>query len=99
MPSTNHIEKLLSETPAPRLRDGPHRVALKRELLSQMPAGENPMPKPWRRIVLPTWIPVAAAAALVAVIVAIFVARQMAGRSTGPRSGPAYVAAPASPDK
>jgi len=36
MRPTESIERLLSETPVPGLKDGLHRAALKRELLSQM---------------------------------------------------------------
>src|ERR1043165_4998438 len=36
MQNTNNIEKLLLETPVPSVQDGPHRTALKQELLTAM---------------------------------------------------------------
>jgi cytoskeletal protein RodZ len=87
MRPTDKIEKLLSETAVPGLKDGLHRVALKRELMAQMQSKERLLVEeplqndgdlalatrtnPWRRIMQPQWIAVAAVVAVVAVSVVV----------------------------
>src|ERR1700722_19548502 len=94
MRHTDDIEKLLSETAVPGLKDGPHRVALKRELMAQMQSKERPMAEgplqnggdhslatrtnPWRRIMQPQWI---ALAAVIAVVAASVVVKQNSDRA------------------
>jgi anti-sigma-K factor RskA len=112
MRPTDSIEKLLSETPVPRLKDGLHRAALKRELLDQMQAKERPTAeearhsggdlslaartRPWRRIMRPQWI---AAAAVVAVVTAIVVLKQTSDRPVVAPPESAPVAASVSSSK
>lgn len=94
MRPTDSIEKLLSETPVPGLEGGPHRAALKRELLDHMRTNQRPIAEaarhsggdlslatwtsPWRRIRRPQWI---AAAVPVAIVTAILVVKQTSNRA------------------
>src|SRR5262245_20073060 len=96
MQPTDDTDKLLAETPVPSMQDGPHRAALKQELLARMqtmeksmaeqpqPSGPGPtlaMPtKPPRHVVRPQWIAAAVAAAAVVVATFIFVVKQSADR-------------------
>lgn len=100
MRTATEIERLLSETPVPRLRSGPHREALKRELLDRLQTRERPAPAtPWRRIMRPQWIAAVAAAtaAAVAVSAAIIVAKRTAGRSAVATRDPVRPTATTSP--
>jgi hypothetical protein len=112
MRPTDSIVKLLSETPVPRLKDGLHRAALKRELLAQIQTNEKPIAEEprhsggdlslatgarlRRRIMRPQWI---AAVAAVAVVTATFVVKQTFDRTVVAPPGSAHVATPVSPDK
>jgi hypothetical protein len=96
MQPTDDTEKLLAETPVPSVQDGPHRAALKQELLAQMQTMEKSMAdqsqpsgpgltlatpnKPSRSMVRPQWIAAAVAAAAVVVATFIFVVKQSADR-------------------
>src|SRR5947209_6642683 len=98
MRPTKEIETLLSETPVPGLSDGPHRAALKRELLNRMEAvgrraspgpgeeGKAPprgmTPRSWRPILRPQWIVAGASAA--AALVAVSAALIVAKRNANP---------------
>jgi hypothetical protein len=109
MRPTDNIEKLLSETPVPRLKDGLHREALKRELLAQMQIKDKPMTdnarqnagdlafaaptKPWWHIMRPQWI---AVAAVIAVVAVIFLTRQTSDRALVAPPESVHVAAPVS---
>jgi HEAT repeat protein len=105
----DNIEKLLSETPVPGMKAGLHRAALKRELLTQMQIQSRPMAdnarqsggdlsfatprKPWRRIMRPQWI---AVAAVIAVVAIIFLVRQTSDRALVALPESVHVAAPGS---
>jgi hypothetical protein len=109
MRPTDSIEKLVSETPVPGLKAGPHRAALKRELLARIrtgsPAAEGPRHSGgdpssarrtglWRRVMRPRWI---AAAAVVAVVTAIVVVKPKSDRTVVAPPESAHVATPVSP--
>jgi len=112
MRPTDSIEKVLSETPVPGLKDGLHRAALKGELLAQMQTKERAIAeepahsgrdlslatwtRPWRRLMRPQWI---AAAAVVAVVTAIVVVKQTSDRAVVAPPESAHVAARVSPSR
>ncbi|KPJ52845.1 MAG: hypothetical protein AMS16_05865 [Planctomycetes bacterium DG_58] len=66
MKDTDRIEKLLEDAPSPRIADGPHRVALKRQLVARLKESR-------RAARLPRWLMPAAAAACVAVAAVMLV--------------------------
>ena len=112
MRSTDNIEKLLSETPVPRVQGGLHRVVLKQELLAQMQTKERPMAEKtrqnggdlalatrtmlWRRILRPQGIAAAAATIVVAVGAAIFVVQLTSDRTVNAPPESDHGAAPVS---
>jgi hypothetical protein len=109
MRPADNIEKLLSETHVPGLKDGPHRAALKRKLLARIPTDERPAVEnslqggkdtslakrrgPWRRITRPQWI---GAAAAVAGLTAIVLVKQTSEPPVDERPESAHVIAPVS---
>ena len=66
MKDTDRIEKLLEQTPRPQIADGPHRVALKRQLVARLQDTR-------RAARIPRWLIPAAAAVCVAVAAVMLV--------------------------
>jgi hypothetical protein len=103
----DNIEKVLADTPVPRVKGGLHRVILKRKLLAQMQWNEKPMAqqsiqergalslanasKSWRRLMGIT--AGASAAAVVAIVVAIPLVRQTSNQAVIMPSEPTHVTA------
>ena len=85
MRTTSEIERLLSETPVPRLSGGAHRAALKQELLAGMQSPESARAggvTTWWRLIRPKWIAAAAAIAAVAISAGIVLVKRTSGPAT-----------------
>ena len=114
MHAAHDIEKLLSETPAPGVKAGLHRMILKQELLARLQMKEEPVheesecragksssafrTRPWFLNLRPGWIAAASAAAAVVVAAAIFAVKPTAGRTAVQPPDSPNVAARDSPE-